>query len=454
MNTENISEHLQDSLVYLSITDSEFLRIIIGQVPSEYFTSESAKFVYEVCSEYFSKIEKAPKDHIHDEIFKESSKLNPDEKELLARYLLYIQKMNPPNKEYILSRLDDFIRCQAYIKATYQFAELVQKGQFSKATYLMQKTLKSGINQNSATTEFLSSECTRKETPERVFPLGISELDKYIRLERSDLITIAGPYKGCKSWFGHHIGKMALLSGLTVLHVSHENSQEDTTIRYDMMFGGLISHQKEPAEVSLRYMENRKIYIEDGVLRESVYNKEQVLKYRKKMKSYGGKLLITKYPMGTCTPIELDSYIEKLSNEGIVPDVVINDYADIMSPIDRNKQTRDAINEIYIYLKRIADDRKLIMVTMSQINDEGIRHLINKGKLEGYHLAEDKRKFANIDKGLFVGTTPKLEEENEYIVGCFANRNGVQGVRCVIGMNLPIGQFCCYSYPYDKRKED
>jgi len=161
----------------------------------------------------------------------------------------------------------------------------------------------------------------------------------------------------------------------------------------------------------------------------------------------GGMLIIKKYLLGMCTSIELESIINHIedSNE-IKIDMVINDYADIMCPLDKSKQTRDSINEIYIYLKRIADDKKLLMITMSRINEIGAQRLLKTGKFTGRELAEDKRKFANVDKGIWIGIPEELHQYNEAVVGIFANREEKQGFHSVIGMNLDIGQFCVYNY--------
>ncbi len=452
MKEQRISEHLQDSLILLTITDSEFAKIVVNSVPIEFFESKVTSDTYSILVQYIRKYGKAPKSHFQDELLKLTGNISDDDKEILTRYLIHLQEMRKPNKEYVMSRLNDFIKSRTLINATYEFAELVEKGKFDKATQIMYQALKSGIEVENAGVEILLERkdlIERGELPERLFTLNIEPIDKICRIQKTDFIVIAGPYKGGKSWFGHYIGMVALRAGLQVLHVSHENSLRDTTIRYDMMFGGLLD-EKEKDEVEIRdYDMKKNKFFKKIQVKGTVYDKDLVSQNRKKLASFGGKLTVKKYSMGICSPIQLESLIDYLENfKGFIPEVVITDYADIMSPIDSSKQTRDSINETYIYLKRIADDRNLTMVTMSQINDEGLRCLINKGKLDGRHLAEDKRKFANIDRGLFIGTTEELEENDEKVVGCFANRNGIQGKRCIIGTNLRIGQIKTYWRPF------
>jgi len=450
---ENISEHLQDSLVYLCITDDSFIKLVTNQVPNDFFSSDYIQETYKVLCKYYKEFNSAPKDHFHDELANHISKYNVSKElsEVIVRYISHLKEMFaiPPDVEYVLSRLNNFIREKTYIKSTYLFAELVEKNKFDEAQALMQETLRCGVQSQQLGVNYFTDDISRPDKPEQLFKLDIPEIDKSVLIKRSDFITLAGSYKSGKSWFGHYMGVQALKAGLTVVHVSHENSKEETTIRYDMMIGGFVSDTKEPRKVEITTLNSRDKRESVIEVKKSVYDRKAVLKVRKTFSEMtGGKLFIQKYPMGVCSPGKLDSFIEQLENmENVKVDVCITDYADIMAPIDSSKQTRDAINDTYIYLKRIADDRGLVMITMSQINDEGAKSLILNGRLEGRHLSEDRRKFGNIDKGLFVGTNDEYEPFNEYIVGCFANRNGGVGRPCVVGRNLDIGQFLMYSYP-------
>ena len=448
---ERISEHLQDSLVLLSITDSDFLKAIGDQVPAEFFESDVTNTTYRICLSYLKKFSKAPGDDFQNALLNFTKDMEESEREILVRYLKHLSEMRKPNKEYVLSKLNLFIRSKILTNALYESAELIEQGEIDIAVEKMTLAIKSGIKQGETAYDMLNDPDLRynEDKPERLFKLGIPELDKSMRIIRTDFITVAGPYKGGKSWFGHYLGKRALMHGLNVLHVSHENSMKETINRYNMCFGALIN-EKEPTEILIK-----EYNVETGKtrkrweLRDTIYNEKLVLANHKKMRKFGGGLRILKFPPRTCTPQLLNACISRLENfEDFVPDLVINDYADIMGTIDNMKQTRDAINEVYIYLKRIADDHNLCMVTFTQINDEGIKTLVHKGRVEGRHLAEDKRKWGNIDKGFYVGATEELEELNESVVGVFANRTGLQGQRCIVGWNCEIGQFACYTYPF------
>jgi len=448
---QQVSSHLQDSILFLLITDNDFAKGVVGQLQIEFFNSEVTQLVFKIARTFIQKYKRAPGRHFQDELLTKITKWNDDKRELVARYLNYLQEIEP-NKDYVLSKLNEFILQRSLIDATYKFADLLENNRYEEAIAKMQKAIKSGIGKQDIGADYFTGADLekRRDKPERLLELGISYIDRCVRLQRGDLVTIAGVQKGGKSWFCHYIAYKALMQGLSVLHISHENSEEETLKRYDMMIGALVDNEQEE-EIEFRSLD-------DGILkkkylwRESVYNKEKVLDVRKKLSKFGGKLIVKKYPMGSCTPFELLAYIENLENfQNFHPDVVINDYADIMKPFDSMKQTRDNINEIYIFLKGIADDKKLLMVTPSQVNDVGSDELKRNYKFDGTTLSEDRRKFANIDRGFYI--TDTIEEENDYgfkevIIGCFANRNGPQTGRILIGQNLRIGRFMMYAQPY------
>lgn len=455
---ENISKHIQNSVVYLTITDDSFAKLS-GQIPPDFFTSETSSLSFKIASQYFKKFGKAPRDHFHDEILRETKSLSEEEKESLARYLYSLRSIDPPDKDYVISRLDSFIKSASLLSATYEFAELVEKQEFGQATEIMQKALRSGLGDQSIVVNLLedtSDIVDRGVRPPFIMPIGIPPIDNVIGgLCRGELVLIVGGYKGKKSWFGQHLGKTALKYGLKVLHVSHENSFDEVAIRYDMMFGGLVNEEK-PKEVTIKWMDERNIVHKKIKLKGTVYDKVLVKKYRRNISRLGGSLFVKKFPMGSCSAVELYSYINKLETfDGFSPDVVICDYADVMKPISTStRETRDQLNQTYQYLKQIADEKQIIMITMSQVNREGLKRSYLNGKISAEHVAEDIRKIGTIDKGFFVAEPRELEEYDEMVIGCFANRNRAQNVSCVVGRNLEIGQFCAYTYTPQRNRDE
>jgi hypothetical protein len=454
---EFISNNLQDSLIYLTITDTNFAKSIIGQIPSEFFSSEISREVYDISTQFIRKFGEAPGKHFQDEILKKIDKIPDEQRESIARYLLHLENMGEPNKSYVYSRLNDFIRQRSLLNATYDFAELLEKNKIDEAVSKMNAALRKGLEVGDTGQDYFSSNDleARGAVPERLFTLGIPILDKHIRLNRGELVALAGLKKGGKSWFCHYLVKQALKAGLKVLHVSHEQSLIDTIKRYDMVFGALCDAE-EDMTLEFRRMDGNVIE-KSRLTRGTIYDKELVKKVRHRMTQYGGELRIKKYPMGSCNINELESFINNLENFGnFVPDVLINDYADIMAAPTNSKKSvdREDINQTYMGLKGIADEKQILVINPSQINDDGAVSLQRFYTFDGQKLAEDKRKFAHIDKGFFVAV---CSEENDWgfkesVIGVFANRNGSPVGRVTVGQNLSAGQFVLYSHKFEDKE--
>jgi replicative DNA helicase len=240
-----------------------------------------------------------------------------------------------------------------------------------------------------------------------------------------------------------HLGKEALLRGLKVLHITHELSLEDTEMRYDKALGGLTSSEEIETTVFEDIDEEGNVINTESIDVTSVFNLKEVQEVRKRVAKFGGELIIRKYPMGLCTMNEIRRYLDYLETyENFIPDVVINDYIEKMK-LSSGDGRRDAINEAYMESKGIADERKLLMITVSQVTREALR----KRKLDQKDFAEDIRKLGNVDLVLAFSQTDAQAQENRMIAWVMANRSGLMDFGCIFSQNLDIGQFCITDWP-------
>lgn len=162
---------------------------------------------------------------------------------------------------------------------------------------------------------------------------------------------------------------------------------------------------------------------------------------RWKASRFGGRLMIKKYPMGTCTMGELRHYIEYLEMyEGFIPDVVINDYPEKMK-LPASDKRNDTINDMYLECKGLADEKKFLMIIASQVT----RDALKRTKLKQGDSAEDIRKIGNVD--LAIGIAQVGSEGNRICETVLTNRHGPQYVGCMFAQCLDIGQFCYKTWP-------
>ena len=448
MKTDVLSQNVQDSFLYLSITNTKFLKSARNSIKPEYFSSEITENLIKICYAYWDQFNSAPDTHFHDEVVRFLNNRDDKEKDRYVTYLERIQVIEPPNVDYIVSRISKFVQAREFESAAIQFVKLTEKGDFEEAKELMQKALKAGIHEEVVGLKYLDlvnePSYYRKEVREIVFPTGFPIIDNVIGgFRRKQFGCIFAGYKVGKTWGCIHFGTQALLSGCKVLHISHESSMEEIEKRYDMGLGGLVGTE-EPREINFEKVDESGNVVERWANEvDTVYNLGKIQSVRKNVSRFGGELIIQKYPMGTCTINELDRYLDYLETfENFVPDVLINDYVEKMN-LGNDGEVRHRINQAYLIHKRIADEMNVLVITASQV----IRSAIRAPKIRKEHFSEDIQKAGNVDMALAVCQTDddiKMDTGKIYVV---ANRSGAEDIWCQIGMNINIGQFALWSRP-------
>jgi len=363
--------------------------------------------------------------------------------------------MDSPNKKYVISSFSKFVQARELEEYLIDAAPLVERGEFDSARGLLQKALRSGMAQEEDGIEYPANWPPTYQSNsgfrEVICPTGIKIIDKGIGgVNRSALTCIFAGYKVGKTWGCIQLAKEALMCGRKVLEVSHEASAEEVEMRHDMMFGSLIDAEG-PKEVEfIEYDEEGAVIGTHTELRESVFSVEAVRAVRDKVRRFGGRAIIKKYPMGTCSVGEIDRYLDYLETfKHFIPDMLISDYVEKMK-MPKAGEGRDSINETYINLKRIADERNIAVVTASQIKT---KYLESSNISEAGAPAEDARKLGNIDLGLFFGMSRHQAQRNLMQAFVLVNRSGPQKFGCVVSRNLMVGQLALTCWPIKLNEE-
>jgi hypothetical protein len=273
---------------------------------------------------------------------------------------------------------------------------------------------------------------------------GIPDLDRIIGgFKRRELICILGGYKGKKSFAGIHIGGWACLQGKTVFHITHENTREETEERYDRWAGAMCHRVDGGKPVKLWHYDGEKMQ-SSMVEVPCITDIDARLAARNRLRRFGGRLIIKKFPMGHCRFRDLVQYLDYMEQMyGLVPDLLINDYPDIMDlEVGHDNNLRHALNKIYIAHKGLADERNIAVLAFSQ----AVRKAIRAQRLSMRDFAEDIRKLANVDMALAVCQTDQQALTSMGSIYVLAARGEKMDQGCGIVMNLDVGQFCTQSF--------
>lgn len=450
MGTENLlSQQIQNSFVKLAIANKKFLKLIRDSVKIEFFDSEITRRIVELCFAYYDVYDDAPQNHFYDEVELLLDDVDDSELQLYLDYLKQLEELAEPKFEYIITKINDFITAKAYELGSEKFVEAIEHNKLSEAKQIMEDALKvgicldaSGINYNESV---IPSYHTKEGTLDILMKTGIKHFDDLIDgYRRKWLVCFLGGYKGKKSWKLIHVGRWALLQGLNVVHFTHELSEEDIEMRYDMAFGALTSKATPIPVTYKRYDEIGREISTEEIIRGTVRDLEAVQPVKLMTRRFGGGIRIKKYPMGSASMSDLNRYLDYLEMvEDFKADVIINDYVDIMhlsGPY--NAQLRDKLSQTYIEHKRLADERNAAVFTVSQ----GTRQATRKQKLSMVDFAEDIRKVAHIDLGVGLCETDDEAESSIMRLRIIAGRSVPMDKEFCVSSNITVGQFAMQSW--------
>ena len=117
----------------------------------------------------------------------------------------------------------------------------------------------------------------------------------------------------------------------------------------------------------------------------------------------GNELKLSVHPTKTLTVQEMDNILDGWeAREGFTPDVIVVDYADIMTA-DRKLDPRHQENAKWEGLRRISQERHALVIAATQADAESY----NARTLQLKHFTEDKRKYSHVTGLLTLNQVPE-----------------------------------------------
>lgn len=450
-DSDLLSQHLQDSIVRLMITDKDFLVSVRSSLRPEFFSSKYTEHFFIICAQFFDFHSEPPQDHFSDElkIWFKKRKIPKDEREVYVKYADKISTMKMPTVKYVRERINDFVKAREFELGMIQSAEMLEDGNVAAAQNRLFDSLKAGIKTENLGQFYHAGEDLDRRLDDDnlgfLMPFGIPELDKSLGgLYRSRLMIILGKFGLGKSWFLTYLAKQAIKRGLNVLHISHEMEEDEVQQRYDMVFGAMTQKAEPDGVIVYSYDKLGKRIKKKRVFRPCIAEIAKVKKVRQITFRLGGKLVTKFYPMQTATMDDIKNLIHQLEHfEGFLPDLILNDYPDAMA---QGLDYKD-LDPIYGGHKGLAGQYKACVVVPSQVND--IR-ASERCKVGMQHMANAQVKNAHTDAIIAFGQSQEMKDNHQIFIEVLKSRNTKQPKsRCIVGHALDIGQFRKYSKYYE-----
>lgn len=155
---------------------------------------------------------------------------------------------------------------------------------------------------------------------------------------------------------------------------------------------------------------------------------------------YGRRARFLSYPIGTANLDKIKADLDLLEfNEDFIPDVIIIDYADLLGSEDSRLTGRESINETWKAMKRLAQERKCLVMTATQSNRESME----TKTVRTVHTGEDIRKIAHVNAMISLNQTDVEKRTKQMRLGIIVHRHKdfSENELSLVLQQIDIGQF-------------
>jgi hypothetical protein len=386
----------QAKIITSLLVEQKFLQTICDILKSSYFDSDANKWLVGTIIGYFLEYKTSPTLDVM------KVRIDEMDNEILQVSVVDNLKESWRNREstdlkFVQEQTIEFCRNQVIKQAIMDSVDLLEVGQYDQIKKIVDEAMKAGSDRDLG----------------HVYIEGIEE-----RLTKSTRDTIATGWDPIdevmdgigKTWCLQSMGANSVKKELTVVHYTLELNQEYVGLRYDTIFSGTPTA-------------NIKFY------------KDEV---KKKISQLKGHLLIKYFPTKSATVQTLSSHLKQIELQGITPDLVLVDYADILRGIGTEK--RHILENIYEDLRGLAGEYEVPIWTASQANRSSLEEEI----IDATKVAEAYSKVMIAD--FVVSVSRKVEDKiaNTSRFHVIKNRFGIDGVTFPASMNTNIGKIQIY----------
>ena len=398
----------QIKAIAILITDRDFLQQISDIISPDYFDNDAGKWIIRKTLKYYNEYKTVPTM----EVFKvEVEGINQELQSVAVKDLLKqaYKASKATDLNYVKDAFLDFCKNQTLKGALMKSVDLLELGDYDDIRNLIDRALKAGTERDIGHEYITELEDRFREEARSVIETPWPLINKLLcgGLGQGDLGLIAGGPGGGKSWTLVAIGAHAVRLGYTVIHYTLELNEKYVGRRYDANFTGIS-------------------------VSEITEHKDEV---KEKIEGLRGGLYIREYPAGQATVNTIHSHLERCKQQNIEPDLVIIDYADLLTS-KGIKEKRDKLDDIFTNLRGLATEMKIPIWTASQVNRAGSREEI----IQGDRIAESYTKMMITDFAMSLARSTEDKENGTGRWHIMKNRYGADGITYDSVMDTAIGK--------------
>lgn len=415
-----IEETILNGLVF----SDAYTRKVLPFLKKEYFNIHHEAILLEVIVDYITKYNELPT--------KESLKIDlSNRKDLSDQDFVSVEELidtfekTNTNPEWLISETEKFCRKRSVYNAIMDAIKIIDgrdKNRKEEAIpTLLQEALAVSFDTSVGHSYFneASNRYDFYNTEEEKIPFDLNIFNKAFNkgMPRKSLIVVAAQSGGGKSLVMTHMAGAALLSGLNVLYISMEMSENRISERID---------------ANLLKVDIQKI-IDLG--KEQYMNRIDTIREKTR-----GELYVKEYGPGSASSANFRTLLEELKvKKNFTPDIIFADYLGIIAS-SRVKMGGNVNN--YFYLKSVSEELRSLavdfnvpVVTGAQLNRSGF----NNSDFDETSMADSMGIFMTADIVFGCIRSDELDELGQIMIKKLKDRYGDLNYyrRFVIGIDRP-----------------
>jgi hypothetical protein len=229
---------------------------------------------------------------------------------------------------------------------------------------------------------------------------------------RGDLIAFVSPAKRGKSWWLQECAIRAMKSKKSVVIYSLEMSEKQMVGRLAQGLTRSLKKSACPRTIEVPYFDDDG-FINKRQVDAEPYTTDLLKRVLEKSKIAFGDIHICCFPQNVLEVKAMKTHLAQLEREkGIVPDVIIVDYADILAP-GLKAEYRHQIDHMWKMLRSLAQERNALVITASHSN----KSTFNKD-MSQEDISEDVRKLNHVS--CMIGLNQRNEDKAQGIMRAVA----------------------------------
>lgn len=420
-----------DEVIALLLTDDATAQRLVPLIRNYAFPFDHQATVASAALTFAAEFKSAVKEH--------AFTILPEDQHAYLRDLFELSR--GLHRDYVLKRLDQFLKEGAIRRTISESLNLMQEGEWDQIEKTFAEHSRGRVayfNPGLSLRGDSLKKVMSQDPQTAAYTTGIRALDEaHVGPAPKTVYMTLAPAKRGKTWGLVHQGKVSLQHRLSVVHITLEMSEESMGRRYVQSMLSLT--KRALPEVETTYLKRDSL----GRLHGIEFDKVKRPEVSDKLFSHANELLarykfyIKQFPTGQLTVPDLCAYLDSLEDlHGFVPDILLLDYADLMKLDPRNLRIETGV--LFKELRGVAVDRGFALVTASQTN----RSSSEVRWVRDDMVAEDWSKIGTADTILTYSQTKEERKLNLARLFVSNARDESDKWGCVITQAYAIGQYC------------